>query len=58
MDNIVIEAKGLLDIQETLDELQISYATFFRWIKKGHLSPVKIGGRTYITRSDVERIKS
>ena len=62
MANIVLEMEGLLDIQEALDELQIGYATLYRWIKKGHISPVRIGNqhnyRTYITRSDVDRIKT
>jgi len=56
MANIVLEIEGLLDIEETLKELKIGYATLYRWIKKGRISPVRIGNRTYIPRSDVNRI--
>ncbi len=56
MANIALE--GLFDVQEALDELEIGYATFYRWIKKGLISPVKIGGRHYVTQSDVARLKS
>jgi len=58
MAKVVLEVEGLLDIQEALDQLQIGYATLYRWIKKGQLFPVRIGNRTYITRADVERVRS
>jgi len=53
-----IEFEGLFDIQEVLDQLQIGYATLYRWIKKAGISPVKIAGRNYLTQSDIERLKS
>ena len=57
MAKVVIEIDGLLDVQEALGELPIGYATLFRWIKKGDILPIKIGDRTYITQSDVQRLK-
>lgn len=57
MSNIVLEIEGLFDVDEAQRELQISYRTLYRWIGKGLISPVKIGGRNYITKSDVERLK-
>jgi len=58
MAKILLEVEGLLDVQEALDELQIGYATLYRWIKKGLVFPVKINGQNYFTKSDVDRLKS
>jgi len=56
MAKILFEVEGLLDVQEALGELQIGYATLYRWIKKGLVSPVKINGQNYFTKSDVDRL--
>ena len=58
MGNIVLETEGLFDPNEAAKEIGIGYATLYRWIKKGLLSPVKIAGRNYIPISEIERLKN
>ncbi|NQT48673.1 MAG: helix-turn-helix domain-containing protein, partial [Chloroflexi bacterium] len=31
-------------------------ATLYRWIAKHHIIPLKLHGRTYISRSEIERL--
>jgi excisionase family DNA binding protein len=33
------------------------YATIYRWIKAGTITPIKIAGRTLIPKSEVDRLK-
>ena len=55
---IIIEPGELLDVDEAAKELGIGVATVWRWIKKGSLVPLKLGGRTLIHRSEIDRIKN
>ena len=55
--NVDVETSQLYDTNETAVLLGISYATVFRWIKSGRLIPVRIGSRTLIPKSEVERLK-
>ena len=36
----------------------IGYATLYRWIKAGKLTPIRIAGRTLIPKSEIERLKN
>lgn len=36
----------------------IGYATIYRWIKAGRLTPVRVAGHTLIPKSEIDRIKS
>ena len=58
MVKFVIESPDLYDADEVAEILGIGYATVWRWIKAGKLIPVKMGGRTLIPKSEVERIKN
>ena len=56
MVKFVIESPDLYDADEAAKILGIGYATVWRWIRAGKLIPVKMGGRTLIPKSEVERL--
>ena len=56
MGEIVVDIPELYDPNQAAEALGIGYATVFRWIKAGTLIPVRIGGRTLIPKSEVERL--
>lgn len=55
---ILLVIEGLFDVRAALDELQIGYATLYRYISKGLITSIRINGRNYFTKSDIERLKS
>ena len=56
MVKFVIESPDLYDADEAARILGIGYATVWRWIRAGKLIPVKMGGRTLIPKSEIERL--
>lgn len=61
-DTIRITMSGITidNVYETTEAARlmgISYATLYRWIRAGKLTPIHIAGRTLIPKSEVERIK-
>ena len=58
MPKIVVDTAELYDTNEAARLLKIGYATLYRWIKDGKLVPLRIGGRTLIPKSEVERLKN
>ena len=42
---------------EAAEFLGIGYATLYRWIKSGKIRAIKLGGRTLIPASEIDRIK-
>lgn len=57
MGEIVIDIPGLYDPKQAAKTLNVGYATIFRWIKAGKLIPLRIGNRTLIPQSEIERVK-
>lgn len=57
MVKIVIDLPDLYDTNEAADLLGIGYATLYRWIKAGRIIPVRGDGRTFIPKSEIERVK-
>ncbi len=55
MVKFVIESPDLYDADEAAKILGIGYVTVWRWIRAGKLIPVKMGGRTLIPKSEIER---
>ncbi|AIM37550.1 hypothetical protein KO02_13270 [Sphingobacterium sp. ML3W] len=45
----------LLDINQVIDLLKISEATYYRWVKQGELIPRRKGKRHYYYMSDLDR---
>jgi len=58
MGEIVVDIPELYDPNQAAEALGVGYATVFRWIKAGKLIPLRIGGRTLIPKSEVERLKN
>jgi len=55
---IVVDIPELYDTTQAAEVLGIGYATLFRWIKANKIIPVRIGGRTLIPVSEIERLKA
>ncbi|MGA6118726.1 helix-turn-helix domain-containing protein [Sphingobacterium anhuiense] len=45
----------LLDINQVIDLLKISEATYYRWVKQGELIPRRKGKRHYYCLSDLDK---
>jgi len=58
MAKIFIDTDELYDTTEAARLIGIGYVTLYRWIKNGKLIPLRIGGRTFITKSEIERVKN
>ena len=48
---------NVYETTEAAHLIGIGYATLYRWIKAGKLTPIRIAGRTLIPKSEVDRIK-
>jgi len=57
MAKLVIDTDEIYSTQEAANLLGIGYATLWRWIKKGSLTPIRLSGRTFIPKSEVVRLK-
>ncbi|MBA7699650.1 hypothetical protein ES703_108349 [subsurface metagenome] len=57
MPKLVVDTAEIYDTNEAARLLGIGYATLYRWIKDGKLIPLRVGGRTLIPKSEVERLK-
>jgi len=57
MPKLVVDTADIYDTNEAARLLGIGYATLYRWIKDGKLIPLRIGGRTLIPKSEIERLK-
>lgn len=56
MPKIIVDTNELYSVEEAQSKLGIGYATVFRWIKSGRLQALKLGGRTLIPKTEVERL--
>ncbi len=54
MSGITID--NVYETTEAARLIGISYATLYRWIKAGKLTPIRIAGRTLIPKTEVERL--
>ncbi len=46
-----------LSSKEVMDIFDISAATLWRWGQTGYLIPIKIGGRSFFWKKDVDRLR-
>ena len=58
MTKITIDTNEIYEPTEAAKMLGIGYATLYRWIKAGKLTPIRIAGRTLIPQSEIERLKN
>jgi excisionase family DNA binding protein len=56
MPKLFIDADELYELNEAAETLGIGIATLFRWLKKGEIIPVRLSGRTFIPKSEIERL--
>ena len=57
MGKLVVDTTDeFYDTAEACKLLRIGYATLYRWIKASRIIPVRVGNRTLIPKSEVERI--
>ena len=47
-----------LSIEEAAAALERSSSTLTRWIREGRIAVVRVLGHTYVTRAEVDRVKS
>lgn len=57
MTKIVIDTDEVLEVDEAAKEIGISRASCFNYLKAGKMVGLKINGRLYITRGEIERVK-
>ena len=57
MTKIVIDTDEVYELKEAADLLQIGIATLFRWMRNDKIVPLRIIGRTFIPKSEVERLR-
>ncbi len=51
-----INAPRFIPVQEVMETLCISRATFHRWINDGKLKPLKIGNKTGLHSDEMDRV--
>ena len=51
-----VKDETFLSVEETAKELRVTKPTLWRWDKDGYLKPVKIGGRVFYRRSDIDKL--
>jgi len=54
---ITIETDSLLNMTEAIKYLHITARTMFRWINKGKIQPIRIGGHLLFSSDELKRLK-
>jgi len=57
MAKLVVDTEELYPPEQAAELIGIGIATLWRWVKKGDLVPLRLSGRTFIPKSEVERLK-
>lgn len=52
----VIDTDELRTIEQTIDLLNITRTTYYRWIEEKRLTPIDIAGKIFIHQSEIDRI--
>jgi excisionase family DNA binding protein len=53
---VLVDSQDVYSLQEAAQALRIGIATLHRWLKAGKIIALRTGGRTYIPKSEVERL--
>ena len=56
MDGKENDPRDLYELKQAAQELNIGIATLFRWMKSGKIVSVPIYRRTFIPKSEIDRI--
>jgi len=51
------DTDGQYELEQAARELGIGIATLYRWMRNGSIVPIRIYRRTFIPKSEVERLK-
>lgn len=54
-DNLENQQK-LYSIQQFCKILEIHRATFYAWVKRGFINPIRVGGKQMVTQEELNRI--
>lgn len=54
---IKFTSKDIFTIYEAAALLSVHRTTIYRWFKSGELRYIELGGKTFVPRTEVERIK-
>jgi excisionase family DNA binding protein len=57
MPTIVVHTDDLLALDDATHALGIGIATLYRWIKSGKITPLRLGHRTLIPKTEVDRLQ-
>lgn len=57
MTVIIADSDEVFTLEEAAKKLGIGIATLFRWLKAGTIIPLRLGGRTFIPKSEIARLK-
>ncbi len=58
MPKVVIDLDEVYDVDEAANLLSRGVATIWRWIRDNKIVALRIGGRTLIPKSEIERLKN
>lgn len=58
VSSIVIKTSSLLNATDTAAYLGIAQRTLFRWINKGKIQPIRIGGHLFFARDGLKQLKT
>lgn len=55
---VTVDASELMSVQDAAARLGVARYTAYRWIDKGRLHAIRLGGVLFVPRSEVERLKA
>jgi predicted site-specific integrase-resolvase len=56
LPKLIVDTDELFTLEDAATALHISIATLFRRLKDGLIIPVRLSGRTFIPKSEIERL--
>lgn len=57
MPKIVVDTDEIYELKEAAELLQVGIATLFRWMRNGKIVPLRLSNRTFIPKSEIERLQ-
>ena len=54
----LVEVKDLYDVNEAAKKLKCGVATVWRRVKEGKINAIRISGRTYFAKTEIDRTKN
>ena len=57
MTKLLVDTEELYPPEQAAKLIGIGIATLWRWVKKDKLVPLRLSGRIFIPKSEIERLK-